>query len=64
MASEVLLTNEIKGYFEAKSDTIAAVASVELSFTTTTFVGKTVCSTKDCRVSPINSSSLWEGITM
>ena len=41
-----------------KPSTIAAVSSVELSFTTTTFEGTTVCETKDSNVKAIKSASL------
>ena len=44
--------------FTANDFTISSVLSVEPSFTTTTFEGKTVCSTIDCKVSEINVSSL------
>jgi methylase of polypeptide subunit release factors len=44
--------------FSENSLTILAVLSVELSLTTTIFEGKTVCSTKDCKVRAMNFSSL------
>ena len=58
MASDFLLTNSINGYLEAYSKTISAVLSVELSLTTTNLLGKTVCSTNDCKVKAIKASSL------